>query len=116
MKEKWTSEMLECDDCCHTYRSVHPKGLYKLECPNCGNISKHNKVYDTKVKGYLLHPQTLIPLPDALHILRMHNRWRRGLEEMEMIDPNLLGEALDRVIEELDRRLLLDNTIKPLFE
>lgn len=107
-KEKWTSEILECDDCAYSYRSVHPKGLYKLECPNCGNTSKHNKVYDTKVKQMLLHPQVLIPLPDAVHILRMHNRWRRGLEEIEMIDPQLLGECLDRVIEYFDQLMLLD--------
>ena len=110
MKEKWTSELLECDGCCYAYRSIHPKGLYELECQNCGNLSKHNKIYDTKVQGHLLHPQSLIPIMDALHILRLHNRFRMGLEEMEMIDPNLIGEALDRVIDELDRRLVLDNT------
>ena len=43
IKEKWTSELLECDDCCYSYRSVHPKGLYNLECPNCGNLSSHKK-------------------------------------------------------------------------
>ena len=111
-KEKWTSEILECDDCCYAYRSIHPKGLYKLECPNCGNISKHNKVFDTQVKQSLLHPQKLIPLPDAVHILRMHNRWRRGLEEIEMIDPQLLGECLDRVIEYFDQLMLLDKNRK----
>jgi len=47
MKEKWTSELLACDDCCYSYRSIHPKGLYELECQNCGNLSKHNKIYDT---------------------------------------------------------------------
>ena len=55
MKEIWTSELIECDDCCYSYRSVHPKGLYKLECPNCGNISKHNKIYDTKVQENLIN-------------------------------------------------------------
>jgi hypothetical protein len=55
MKEVWTSELLECDDCCYAYRSVHIKELYKLECPNCGNISKHNKIYDTKVQENLIN-------------------------------------------------------------
>lgn len=106
--KKWTSELLECDDCCYSYRSIHPKGLYKLQCPNCGNFSKHNKIYDTSVKNFLLHPQRLIPLPDAVHVLRMHNRWRRGLEDMEMIDPNLIDKCLDRVVEYFDQLMLLD--------
>jgi len=53
--EKWISELLECDDCCYAYRSVHIKGLYKLECPNCGNISKHNKIYDTNHEKKLIN-------------------------------------------------------------
>lgn len=94
---KWTSELLECDDCCYSYRSVHPANLYKLECPNCGNISKHNRIFDTNVKYQ--DSNYKITVKEAIHILKMHNEWRKGSEEIEMIHPKLLGECIECVVD-----------------
>jgi hypothetical protein len=38
----------------------------------------------------------------AVNMLRRHNRWRRGDLTAEMVDPALLGAAIDIVCDELD--------------
>jgi hypothetical protein len=34
---------------------------------------------------------------ECLHILKTHNEWRRGAE-IEMLNPKVIGEALDMAI------------------
>lgn len=41
---------------------------------------------------------------DHLEILRSHNEWRRGCDDMEMFDPKTIGIAIDSVIAELEMR------------
>lgn len=42
-------------------------------------------------------------LKKARDILMNHNKWRRGDKSIEMINPTVLGEAIDTVLNELDR-------------
>lgn len=37
-------------------------------------------------------------LTQAIQILKIHNEWRRGAE-IEMINPKLVGQAIDKIIE-----------------
>ena len=41
-------------------------------------------------------------LEAAVHLLRRHNRWRRGDESASMVDPALLGCAIDVVCDHID--------------
>lgn len=43
-------------------------------------------------------------LKEAIEVLELHNRWRRG-EEVEMTTPTLLGEAIDVVVEDYKTRM-----------
>ena len=40
-------------------------------------------------------------IKEAIHILKRHNDWRRGNGDidMEQVNPTLIGEAIDVVIE-----------------
>lgn len=43
-------------------------------------------------------------IEEAIEILERHNEWRRGAE-IPMVQPSILGEAIDVVIKELKRLL-----------
>ena len=46
----------------------------------------------------------------ALALLKQHQKWRRGDDEMEMMPPRVLGEAIDVVCREAEtmaRRLMV---------
>jgi len=34
----------------------------------------------------------------AIELLELHNKWRRGEENSEMVNPNYLGVAIDTII------------------
>lgn len=38
-------------------------------------------------------------LKEAISILDLHNRWRRGDDTEPMVHPTLLGEAIDFVVQ-----------------
>jgi hypothetical protein len=38
-------------------------------------------------------------LPEAITILKIHNEWRRGLEDAPLQSPNAIGIAIDVVVE-----------------
>lgn len=40
----------------------------------------------------------------ALEILKDYNKWRRGAE-MEMPSPKIIGEAIDQIINYVEKRL-----------
>jgi hypothetical protein len=35
---------------------------------------------------------------EAVQILETHNKWRRGVENVEMVDTKLIGEAIDLIV------------------
>jgi hypothetical protein len=37
-------------------------------------------------------------LKEAHDILKQHNKWRRGDENTDMVDPKVLGEAIDMAV------------------
>ena len=37
-------------------------------------------------------------LTQAIQILKLHNEWRRGAE-IDMLNPKMIGQAIDKVIE-----------------
>jgi len=43
-------------------------------------------------------------LPEAIKILKSHNVWRRG-GEGKMIEPALLGQAIDLVVEDFESKI-----------
>lgn len=49
-------------------------------------------------------------LTEAIEILREHNRWRRGAEDVTMADPKELGIAIDTVVGAYDDAL--ERTVK----
>lgn len=42
-------------------------------------------------------------LPEAIQILKTHNEWRRGAE-IDMLEPRLIGIAIDVILENLEKR------------
>ena len=53
-----------------------------------------------------------ITLPEAVEILKTHNEWRRGAE-IDMLEPRLIGIAIDVILEQLkERERNNDNTNK----
>ncbi len=50
-------------------------------------------------------------LPEAIQILKTHNEWRRGGSlEFVMVDPIRLGQAIDLIINDYEKREENDNT------
>ena len=45
-------------------------------------------------------------LEASVHLLRRHNRWRRGDDTVEMPDPALLGCAIDVVCDYIEKQSL----------
>jgi DNA-directed RNA polymerase subunit M/transcription elongation factor TFIIS len=37
-QDQHEASMVKCDLCSYKWVAVRPKGLIKLECPNCGNM------------------------------------------------------------------------------
>ena len=42
---------------------------------------------------------------EAILTLRLHQRWRRGDETLDMQDPKKIGIALDMVLDDLENKL-----------
>ena len=52
-------------------------------------------------------------LPEAMQALKTYNEWRRGAE-IDMLEPRLIGIAIDVILEHLKKRESNnDNTNKP---
>jgi hypothetical protein len=51
-------------------------------------------------------------LPQAIAILRRHNRWRRGAE-IAQEDPTVLGLAIDVILRHLRRHLTATTVRRP---
>lgn len=47
-------------------------------------------------------------LKEAIEVLEHHNRWRRGDDDLEMIDPKKVGVAIDTALHLL-KELLKNN-------
>lgn len=47
--------------------------------------------------------------------LRTHNLWRRGAE-IPMVDPSILGEAIDTLLAEVDRLRLIESAAANLIK
>jgi hypothetical protein len=47
-------------------------------------------------------------IKEAIKILELHNKWRRGEEDIEMTDPLALGEAIDVVVNYFNNRTTKD--------
>ena len=50
-------------------------------------------------------------IEEAIEILKTHNEWRRGAE-IEQLDHNLIGQAIDRIITYAKFRLEEDKEVK----
>lgn len=42
-------------------------------------------------------------LEQCIATLKHHNQWRRGDEDLEMLEPKIIGEAIDTAIEFLEK-------------
>lgn len=42
-------------------------------------------------------------IQDAIRLLEHHNKWRRGAD-IPMVNPTVLGEAIDEIIKELKKK------------
>ena len=42
-------------------------------------------------------------LKEAIEILEIHNKWRRGDEYVQMVTPKQLGKAIDKIIKKLTK-------------
>jgi hypothetical protein len=45
-----------------------------------------------------------IRIEKAVNILEKHNKWRRGDESIDMVNPVILGKAIDLIISEMKNR------------
>jgi hypothetical protein len=52
----------------------------------------------------------------AIQILRDYNLWRRGNEEMKQPDPREIGEAIDEVIEAMEKLGILTDTAQAVVD
>lgn len=43
-------------------------------------------------------------IKDAIEILKKHNRWRRGDETIEQMNPAEIGKAIDTVIQYCEKK------------
>lgn len=48
-------------------------------------------------------------IPDAIEILKNHNKWRRGDDSIKMVNPTILGKAIDTVVNSLE--VLIDSNV-----
>jgi DNA-directed RNA polymerase subunit RPC12/RpoP len=44
LQDKWEVSMVQCDLCSHRWIAVRPKGLDRLECPNCSNMAMFENI------------------------------------------------------------------------
>ena len=47
-------------------------------------------------------PPAAMTLKEATAILKKHNIWRRGDEDLAMTEPRILGEAIDIIVDYLE--------------
>lgn len=58
----------------------------------------------------------IMTIEQAINILETHNKWRRGDDNIEMTDPEILGIAIDLVIKQYNSLLLIDQMLDKLIK
>ena len=54
-------------------------------------------------------------IQDAIRLLEHHNKWRRGAD-IPMVNPTVLGEAIDEIIKEFKEKMMEKEKFLKLVE
>jgi len=73
-----------------------------VEALDHGKVTLEEFVTQSDALTNSFTPPAAMTLKEATAILKKHNIWRRGDEDLAMTEPRILGEAIDIIVDYLE--------------